>query len=174
MCRSWSQSTLPDCWMVAPLRAQGRRCFWTSTVQEMRFRISSALTLCSKSLALKTTMRPPLENWPTGLEFGRSKNCDWAHSHEEITGGFRECFHFIWCHLIRYLLKLVCVFLGSNIPGFKVERSKKVISDNEMVFFLIILLQNIRWIVPAFSSMPYSTWRFIFWWISQRYLVQSI
>ena len=34
--------------------------------------------------------------------------------------------------------------LGSNIPGFKVERSKKVISDKKMALFLIILLQNIR------------------------------
>ena len=55
-----------------------------------------------------------------------------GHSHEEITGGFRNLFSFHTMLFDRYLLKLAFVFLGGDIPGFKIERSKKVNPDHKM------------------------------------------
>ena len=40
------------------------------------------------------------------------------------------------------MLKLVSVFLGSHLPDFRIERSKKVILDHKMALFLVVQMKN--------------------------------
>ena len=81
---------------------------------------------------MKTTLGHQLKGWQSGQEIGLSGSCNLGHSHEEITGGFRNLFSFHTMLFDRYLLKLAFVFLGGDIPGFKIERSKKVKADHKM------------------------------------------